>query len=84
LGILLFFYGHNAKDVSCCKSEVPSTNTPPKVENEHVNENEDSESNSLLPPKMGCQGSQEKMQRKVTIGFWEKERGILWLVIHGK
>ena len=47
--------------------------TPPKVEDQHVNENGDSESNSLLPPKMGFQESRRRCNERWPSGFGGKK-----------
>jgi|UniRef100_A0A2N9H6E4 hypothetical protein len=64
----------DAKDVNGCKSEVPATIVSPKVEDHHVNGEEDSESNSLLPPRRDgmSRKTEKKTPRKVQ---WNDKNG---------
>ncbi|KAF3968693.1 hypothetical protein ACB098_02G091400 [Castanea mollissima] len=63
----------DAKDVNGCKSEVPCTVESPKVEDQHVNGEQDSESNSLLPPRRDeMLRKSEKTRRKVQ---WNDKNG---------
>lgn len=68
-----FLMETDATDVNGCKSEVPCTVESPKVEDQHVNGEEDSESNSLLPPRRDeMLRKSEKTRRKVQ---WNDKNG---------
>lgn len=63
----------DAKDVNGCKTKAVGGIDSAKVADHHVNGEEDSESNSLLPPRRGGMSRKsEKTQRKVQ---WNDRNG---------